>query len=847
MSQQPRRSPRLFRALLWLLPREFRGDFGDEMAADFADRRRETPSVARLWRRELPALLATAVREHASVLRRDVLYALRLMRRTPGFTALAVLMLAIGTGANVAVFSVIDAVMLRSPFADPDRIVVVRVQDEPGRWTSAVPMERYAALVAAPGPLAAIAGIGGGSHVLTGSGDSRTVELECVSSSMFDVLGTRALLGRTLQPQDDRPGAAPAVVLDSDFWRQLGGRPEIVGSVITLNAGPVTVVGVMPDGFDGPFSRGDADGWLPMTLALSGNQRTGCRAGNSVSLFARLRPALTPAEAQTAWPDLQLVPLGDSTFEEVRRPFQVLAAAVACVLLIACLNVGGLQLERTMARRRELGLRLALGASRGRLVRQTVTESLVLAGCGAAGGVAAAFMTQGWLVSLLPANLPYHDQIAVNGRALAAGLIAALVAGLVAGAIPVLQSRRFTPGVDLNAISRGATRRTDWTRRALVTTQIAVSLVMLIAAGLMIRTFLILRPTSPGFDPRNKLITLVRQPGASPEESARFFDRLFDRVGAIPGVRRAAGSSYYPMSGTVARVAVHADGGSADAFGAAVTSEYFDLMRIPVVAGRGFTTADHAGAPPIAVVNEILARRLRADGAVVGQRVRARAPRRPGAPETAWTIVGVIANTRSLGSDTRARTEFYVPHAQNAISTMWLIADTEPGREMAVASDIRRAVRETDPTLIIEPVDSLLARLYDRVGDQRLGAWLLGLFAAMAVVLAAVGLMTTIGWWVSQRTRELGVRIALGASRAQVTRLVLRQGMTLAAVGIAAGCLAAGWLTRYLEGWIYGVPPLDPATFTAAGVAMLIVAVVATVLPMRRALRVDPVVALRAD
>jgi putative ABC transport system permease protein len=844
----PRRSlpARIYGALLRLLPREFRGDYGEQMQADLEERQAD-PAATALVRREIVPLGAAVVREHAGILRRDVRDAVRMMRRTPGFTALAVLMLAIGTGANVAMFTVIDAVMLRSPFAAPDRIVVVQTGGE-GKWSSAVPAAQFEAMQASPRTLSAIAALDGGEHILTGRGDPRRIDIECVTPSMFDVTGTPPRAGRAFGPADDRPGAPPVIVLSDAFARELGDPAALVGEAITLNGRPVTVVGVMPRGFSGLYSRSDVSGWLPISLSLAGSGLTGCRRGPIVNAFARVRDGVTLTAAAAAFPGVQLLPIDDTTFGELRTPFLILTVAVACVLLIACLNVGGLQLERSLARQREMALRTALGASRARLVRHGLTENLVLALTGAVAGVATTYVSLGALVSILPANLPYLAEIAVNGRALAAALAAAVAAGLVAGLGPVLQTRQIRPVGALATSSRTVTARRDWTRRTFVIVEIALSIVVLIAAGLMIRTFATLRPSRPGFEAERKLMTLVRLPGATPLESEQFFARLFERLHSLPGVRGVAGSSYLPMSGVTASVSVALDGvPPVSASSASTTPGYFDLLRIPVTRGRAFTERDTPASPLVAIVNEALAARLDASGAVVGRTVRASRPRVPGSKPIEWQIVGVIANTRSFANDTRARAEFYVPFAQNPVTVLYAFVDTDRWREPAAATEIRGAIRAIDPDLVIEPVDSLTAFLDRRVSRPRFGAWLLGVFAALAVILAAAGLMTTMGWWVRQRTRELSIRVALGASRSAVTRLVLRQGLAVAIAGIAAGCLAAAWLTRYLQGWIYGVTPLDAATFGAAAGILALVAAGAIYVPLRRALGVNPASALSAE
>ena len=845
IGRQPRRTNRLYAFLLRLLPGEFRGDFGDDMAADFADRRAEEPPL-KLWRREFPALVVTALREHLHTLWRDIRYSLRLMGRTPGFTATAVVMLGLGTGANVAVFTVIDAVVFRSPFPDPDALVIVGVPARNNEFSALVPIEKYNALAASPGPFTAIGVLDGGNHVLETGGELRRVDFECVTPSLFTVLNTQPMMGRTLQPSDDVPSAPPVIVLNFTLWNRLGRPPGVIGRTLKINQRPVTVVGVMPRGFDGAFSRGDVEGWLSWRSALAGGGLTGCTAGDGVNAFARLRPGISVQDGAAQLSGMALISLSAQTIDEYRTPFLVLSVAVGCVLLIACLNVGGLQLERALARRRELALRRALGATRARLVRQALTENIVLAVAGATAGVVATSVTLDGLLAILPANLPHLDEIAVNGRVLTAALLAALGAGTVAALIPALDGRHASLAAGLAQGSRTSTARQDWTRRSLIVVEIALSIVVLISAGLMIRTFLILRPSEPGFAPDRKHMMLVRLPGASVDESTETFGRLFEHLRRDPSIRAVAGSTYIPMRGTVSTVAVTAGDVTANVSGAAITPGYLDTLKIPMLAGRSFSDGDTAGSMPVAIVNDMLARRLRPDGDVLGARIRAVPPRRGKVAAVDWTIVGIMANTRSYGSNLRSTPEFYVPYAQNPVPILHVIVETE-SRLDAVTAMFHRAMREVRPDLPVEPIESLRTLVDARVSRQRLGAWLLGVFASIAVALAGLGLMATLAWWVSQRTRELGVRVALGASRANLTWLVLRQGLFIGIAGIVAGCAAAAGVTRYLQGWIYGVTALDPLTFVGAGVFMFLAALVALWLPIRKVLRVDPIRALRAE
>jgi putative ABC transport system permease protein len=845
VTARPSRGARLFRTLLRLLPAEFRGDFADAMAAD-VDEAQGRGGAA--WAREVWSLLRAAAREHADGLRQDVHYALRTMRRTPGFTALAVLMLALGTGVTVAMFSIVDAVLLRSPFERPEALVGVGLRAD-GRFTWAVPLERYRDLESAPGPLAAVGALSGGSHVLTGQGDALNMDdIECVSASMFDVLGTRPLIGRALGPADDHPGAAPAIVLSYGFWQQLGGSPAILGTPLTINRAPVTVVGIMPHGFAGPLARADVPGWVPRGRPLASAENAGCRAG-IVNVVGRLAPGVTREAAAAALPGLDLRPLESPILDDVRTPFEVLLAAVACVLLIACINVGGLQMERTLARRREIALRQALGASWGRLVRQTVVENLVLALAGAEAGLAAADIALGAVVSQLPANVPYLDRIGVNSRVLAATMAAAALAGLVAGLLPVFEMRRVTPARDLADTTRTTGRRAGWGRRALVVVEIALSIVVLIGAALMLQTFLTLRPTRPGFDPSHKLVMYVRLRGAPTAEAGeQFFRQLLERLDDSSAVRHAEASTSFPMSGNTAMASI----GFGDATRTVQTNYptpgFFDLLRVAVVEGRGFSAEDTRGSTPVAIVNRSLAAWLRPDGRVVGERILVTSQAGPAAAAPVERlIVGVIADTRNSGVDTRPRAEAFVPYGQNPVAALQIVADAVPDREMEAAADMRSAVRALAPDLVVAPPRSMEALIRQRMGATPFGATVLAAIAAVAVELAAIGLMATIGWWVRQRTRELGVRMALGATRRGVTVLVFRQGMTLAVAGVGLGCLLASIATRFLAGWIYGVAPLDPATFAGCAGLMLLVAAGAVSVPVHGAISVDPIAALRAE
>ena len=575
------------------------------------------------------------LRAFSAALVDDVRFGLRMMGRTPGFTAVALIMIALGTGANAAMFSVIDAVLLRSPFKDPDRIAIVRLIP-PGKGpTMALTLPQYRTLVESAPALEAVAAFGSGRRpVFAGLGETRSLSVECVTAGMFRVLGVNPIAGRTFTADEDRPGGPSSMVLSYEFWqRELGGSWDVVGRAVTLNGVPTTIVGIMPRRFLGPLSRNGSDAWLPLGPGLGQPSPAGCAAPAFVSVFVRTAAGLTfdAAATQSAASSgiervpgrdgktgsrLSLLSLEEQTFYELRTPLLTLLGAVGLVLLIACGNVANLQLERIFGRRQELAVRLALGATRERLVRQTLTENLLLYGMGATGG----FLLAGWtlhlIVALMPGNVPHLAEIEINGRILAATFAVAGVAGMAVGLVPALQATSPSFIDDLKTSSRTTTRGGRWTRQALVAGQIALSLTLLVGAALMVRTFLTLRPSSAGFTFANKLTLSMRLQGAAAAGAGpqQFFDRVSERLRGAPGVAGISGSTYLPMSGNVGIASIIIGETALDVYSGAVTSSFFAEMEIPVTLGRAFDERDTGGAVPVALINETLARRIWPNG-----------------------------------------------------------------------------------------------------------------------------------------------------------------------------------------------------------------------------------------
>jgi putative ABC transport system permease protein len=795
-------------------------------------------------------------------LRQDVKLAARSMARTPGFTAVAVLMIALGTGANAAMFSVIDAVMLRTPFADLDRIAMVAARTADDRTTAALSMAQYQSLVTSAHAFGALGALASGQRpILTGAGDPRRFNVECVTAGMFRVLGTAPAMGRTFTDDDDRPGAASVVVLSYRSWqRDFAGAPDVIGRTLTLNGVPTTVVGIMPRDFAGPYSRNNNDGWLPAGPAIAGGSSAGCAARGTIWAFVKIKPALTLAAASKLATEaagierledwrghtgarVELISLQEQTVGDLRTPLLALLGAVGLVLLIACANVANLQMERIFGRRGELAVRMALGATRWRTTRQTLTETTLLSLMGGAAGLLAAAWTLQLVVSLMPAYIPHLDGIQINGRVLAVTL---LLSGMIAMAIGILPAIQGGASLveDLRASTRTASRRAGWTRRSLVAAQIGLSLTLLVGASLMITSFRTLRPSDPGFNGSDKLIATVRLQGRAAATSGLLFDRLLTRVAAIPGVRAVAGTTYVPMSGSVAMVAVRTGQDTQEIWSGMVTPNYFAEMEIPIVRGRAFDARDSMGGAKVAIVNEAFARRMFPGSDALGRFVTIDVYDKQQGPRQ---IIGVLRDTRSAGADLRARAEIYIPLAQATTPLLHLLVKAEKPGDPRLASQLRAATAEIDPTQVVDRVMPMQEMLAASVSRWRFGAWLLGLFAAMAVLLSAAGLAASITWWVTQRTREIGVRMALGADANGVVALVMRQGFAVAAAGIALGLGGAAASTRLLASWLYGVAPLDTRTFAISAAAMLIVATAASYLPARRAARGDPIVALRAE
>jgi putative ABC transport system permease protein len=801
----------------------------------------------------------------------DLRYGVRTMLRSPGLTAAAILALALGIGANTAIFSVVNAVLLRPlpyPGADallgvhqvwsttPDEHDVLSIDDVVALREGTAGVMQVAAYVTPVGGFA-----------VTGAGEPEQVAGTAVTAETFEVLRTRPALGRAFQAEDGRPDSQPVVVLSHALWqRRFGGDPGVIGRALTVDARPYVICGVMPAGFRFPRDA-VADLWTILRP-----ERSSSRPPYYVRAIARPLPGAGPAEVQGAlaavtrqikewFPDapgdwtLASAPLKDEMVGDARPALLVLLGAVALVLLIATANIANLLLARATARRGEMAIRAALGAGRGRLVRQLITESLVLAAAGGTFGVILSLWGTDLLVRLGPGNLPRLHEVGIDPRVLLYTAAVTILSGVLFGLAPALQASRPALAPGLGAAGRGGTDRAG--RRLgglLVVTEIALAVTLLCGAGLLIRSFLRLQRVDPGIDAGGVLTASISLPDVRyPDETKRsvFFRELVERAGRIPGVRAAAISMSLPPHMLVMTNPCTVEGrplppgrNPPAVAQLLIGGDYFGALGVPLLRGRDFTPGDAAGAPEVAIVNRTMAVTLFAGEDPIGRRLKLGDPG-PGSP---WvTIVGVVGDVKYTGLDRPPEPTLYTPYEQNLWwPTMFLIvrSSIDPA---GLSESIRAQVAGLDPLLPVSRVRTMEELLEQSVAAPRFRTMLLGIFATTALLLAAVGIYGVLSYAVGQRTREIGIRMALGARRPQVLSLVLGQAMAQTGLGVAIGLAAAVALSRVLAGLLFGVDPIDPATFGAVTLVMAAAALLAAGVPALRATRVDPAVALRAE
>jgi putative ABC transport system permease protein len=805
----------------------------------------------------------------------DFRYAARRLLRSPGFTAVVLVTLTLGIGATTAIFSIVNAMLLQPlPYPRSDRLVMVW-QDWRARGGPATEWFNMPDLLdwrEQNGTLEEITAFGGWGPNLTGSGEPERLAAQQVTAGYFRVLGVDALLGRTFIPADEQPGAARVVVLSHAFWRQrFSADPRIVGQSIELNGEPNTVIGVMPERFRPPFDV-TTQLWRVFLRDPAAGGCLNSRGCVVLQAFARMKPGVTVERAQTdlatiaarlaqqypatnAGRGANVVPLQEQLTGDARPALLTLLGAVGFVLLIACVNVANLLLARGAVREREVAIRTALGAARARLVRQLLTESLLLALAGGALGLLLAVWGVDLLIAMVPAEIAALFEIGLSAPVLMFALGATILAGVMFGLAPALQGTRANLSDAFKEGGRGATAGGSSRMRAgLVVAEIAIALTLLVGSGLMLRSFMRLQGVDPGFDP-SRLWTgnLALPPRAYPGDTAivAFYTQLIDGLAARPEVASVAAVSVMPFSGNNTDTGISVEGRpnaspeqAPDMWYRIVTPAYHETMRIPLRAGRTFTAADREGTPGVAIMNETAARRLWPGESAVGKRFKFGATPPDSAP---WvTVVGVVGDVRHTALETPATMEMYLPQAQIGARAMSLVirATQDAGRLTPL---VRAEVARLDPSLPIAGVSTMEQLLRASLAMPRLYMALLALFAAVALALAAVGIYGVIAYDVEQRTREIGVRMALGASREAVLGMVVRQAGVLAIAGIGAGLLAAFALSRVMRSFLYDVSTTDPLTFVAVPIVLGGVALLASYLPARRAAGVEPTVALRYE
>jgi putative ABC transport system permease protein len=804
----------------------------------------------------------------------DVRYGLRMLFKSPGFTLIAVLALALGIGANSAIFSVVNAMLLRPlPFPEPERLAVIW-ETNPNlganlRLRNEASPANFKDWIAESTSFENIAAFRWADYNLTGGDLPEQLLGHPVTVNMFDTLKTRPLVGRTFLPDEGKAGASRVVVLSYKLWqRRFGGDAALVNQNITLNGESYTVVGVMPPEFAFPVAASEL--WVP--LRFEGELMESRRA-HFLYTRARLKPGVTLAQAQTEmdtiaarlrqqYPEsntdrgVRLVSLHEESVHQLKPALLALLGAVGFVLLIACANVANLMLARATARHKEIAIRTALGASRWRVVRQLLTESVLLSLLGGALGILLAL----WGVDLLLASVPkefslfFHgwDKIGLDKWVVAFTVGISLTTGILFGLAPALQASKLDLNESLKEGGRtsggGGSRR--GLRGVLVVAEVALALVLLVGTGLMIKSFIRLLDVRPGFDPQNLLTMQLALPAAryaEDEQVLAFYGQLEERLKAQPGVEGVGFINYLPMAGSGGTATFVFEGRPAPPAGQypeanfrIASPDYFATMKIPLARGRNFNARDRADAPRVAVINETLARLYFPNEDPVGKRLL----RPDGTNPT--EIIGVVGDVKHFGLEDEAEGYLYVPHAQNANGTLALVLRTK-GDPQQLTALVRREVTALDKDQPVVDIKNMEQRVAETMSPRRLTVFLLGIFAAVAMLLAALGIYGVIAYSVTQRTHEFGIRMALGAQRGHIIRLVIGQGMWLVLVGLGVGLAGAFVVTRLMTSLLFQVKPTDPLTFAAVAALLSGVALLACYIPARRATKVDPMVALRYE
>jgi putative ABC transport system permease protein len=802
-------------------------------------------------------------------LRQDLHYAVRRLFKSPAFTLVAVVTLALGIGANSAIFSVVNGVLLKPlPYPQPDRLVGVYHTTEGQRAVMSGP--NFTDIAKSATTLENAAAISTGRAILTGEGEPTRLPIAEVSASLFNVLRVRPEIGRTFNGNENTPGSTAVVVLSHALWQQrFGGDAAVIGRRIMLDGEPKEVIGVMPAGFSYPAGR---DAWMP--LEYDENFVVKQRGAWYLNVIARLKADVTPtqsaAEVETLgrrlaqqYPDadgeigMTTYPLLDAMVGDIRRAVFVLLGAVGFVLLIACTNVANLLLARAAARGSEMAVRTALGANRARLVRQLLTESVLLSLIGAGFGLLLAVWGVDLLTKLKPAGIPRLDNVRVDGTVILFTVAIAIVTGILFGLVPAFSATRGLSNT-LKESGRGAVgaRGGHRVRGVLVVAELALAVMLLAGAGLLLRSFMKLQAVDPGFRIDRALTFDLTLPDARYREDERriaFFDQLLPRLRALPGAQAASAVMGLPLSGLDFIISFEVKGrppvppAQQPAMQVRVaTPDYFAAIGIPLKRGRVFTGDDRPGSPPVALITESAARQYFPNEDPIGKTITLGWGRGPGKRRAGGEVVGILGDVKDAGLNEPNPPQIYLPLRQWPVSSMTVIVKSAVP-PMSLTDAVRTEVYAIDANLPVSNVSTLDAIVAKSISQQRFYMLLLTVFASVALALAAIGIFGVLSYAVSQRTREIGIRMALGAQGRTVVRLIVRQAMLLVACGVAAGLTLGLLLSQTMAKMLFEVKPTDPATYVTVSAVLGAVALFASYVPARRATRVDPIEALRAE
>ena len=802
----------------------------------------------------------------------DLRYGLRALLRRPTFTLVAVATLALGIGVNTAIFSVVNAVLMRGlPYPNSEQLVVVwETSVQPGQDVNnrnEVAMGNFLDWRSQQTVFDGLAALNYSNVNLTGSAEPERIQGAVVTTNFFSLLGTTPIIGRGFLAEEENADSARTIIISHGLWqRRFGNDPGVIGQTLTVNANTVTVIGVLPSTFEFefPITR-QIEIWMPMRISASNTNRQ----SHYLYIIGRLRRTVPIDQAQAGmtvvanqlqqqYPEtnsnrgVNLIPLQQQLVGDTRPYLRVLFTAVGFVLLIACANVACLLLARVNARYREIAIRLALGATRWRIVRQLLTESMLLAAIGGLAGFLLAYWQTDLLVALAPPEVPRLGEISLNSQVLAWTLAVSLATGVLFGLAPALGASKPELNESLKEGGRSVVEGRSRLRNVLVVSEIALAFMLLIGAGLLIKSFLRLQHVSPGFDPKNVLTMNVSLPRQKYKESQRinsFFEQLISKVSSIPGVEVVGGIDPLPFGGSDGTTGFVVEGATPlpvaerpEVGERTSTSNYFQAMRIPVIKGRTFKQGDREDAPRVVMINEELAQRFWPNEDVIGKRLGFKSSD----PQVWHEIIGIVGNVKHRRLDVAPKPELYFPYSQYPDTFMTLVVRTALEPVNAIAA-IRNQVLSLDPDQPIFDIKTMDERLSSSVAVNRFVMLLIGVFAGLATILAAVGIYGVMAFTVSQRTHEIGVRMALGASARDVIRLVLSRGLMLVSSGMGIGIAGALTLSRVMESLVFEVSTTDPWMFALISAVLAAVAMLSCFLPAYKAVRIDPMIALRYE